>query len=269
MALWDSGKWDTAKWSTIEATLAITLDSISVTAAGQDVHAGQLAVTLGDISVSSTGVVTRNGTLAVTLDDVVPALSGNITRHATVAVQLDSIDVVMAGQDVHAGPVAITLDDITVVSSGAITRHATVDITLEDIQVSVTGTTQHNDDFSVQLEDIRVYMEGIAGEGGARRGGFEVKKRKTPVKKNEQAEIEAKVQKAINKVFGIEEPSEEPIEVAETELAPVDYTDQIRAMMLDAHIAALGRQVDEYERAIISAEIAAELDDEEAILFLI
>ena len=181
MALWDSGLWDTAKWSTIEATLAVTLDNVTVSATGQESHVGTLA------------------------------------------------------------------------------------ITLEDIQVSVTGTTQHNDDFRVQLEDISVYMEGTASETGSRRGGFEVKKRKTPVKKNEQPDIEAQVKKAVNKVLGIEEP----VKVAEPEPAPVDYTDQIRAMMLDAHIAALGRQVDEYERAIISAEIAAELDDEEAILFLL
>ena len=244
MALWDSGLWDTAKWSTIEATFAVTLDNVTVSATGQESHVGTLAVTLDSIGVSA---------------------SGNITRHATVDVQLASIDVVMAGQDVHAGPLAIALDDITFASSGAITRHATVDITLESIQVSATGTHQENDDFRVQLEDISVYMEGTASETGSRRGGFEVKKRKTPVKKNEQPDIEAQVKKAVNKVLGIEEP----VEVAEPEPAPVDYTDQIRAMMLDAHIAALGRQVDKYERAIISAEIAAELDDEEAILFLL
>ena len=268
MALWDSGKWDTAKWSTIEATLAITLDDISVTAAGQDVHAGALAVTLDDIGVSSSGAVTRNGTVAVTLDDIDTAFDGNITRHATVDIQLDSIDVVMVGQDVHAGPLAIALDDIAVDASGFIIYDATLAITLDDISFDATGVHQHNDDFSVQLDDVTVHFDGTVippvPVTTVTRGG--IGKKKTPVKKNEQEDIEAQVQKAINKVFGIEEPTEQ---VAETEPAPVDYTDQIRAMMLEAHIAALGRQVDEYERAIIDAQIAAELDDEEAILFLL
>lgn len=225
MALWDSGIWDTAKWSTIEATLGITLDDVSVSATGQTGHVGTVSVPLADISV------------------------------------------VMAGQDVHAGPLSVQLEDISVAGTGSITRHADLAVTLDNIAFDATGTHQHNDDFTVVLDEITFYAEGTAGEMGSRRGGFDVpKKRKTPIKKNQDAEIEAQVQKAINKVFGIEEPESQ---VDESVKPQVDYTDKIQALMLEAHINALGRQVDEYERAIIAAEIAAELDDEETILFLI
>lgn len=118
MALWDSGLWDTAKWSTVEATLSLTLDNVSVVATGQDVHAGPIAITLDDISFASSGTVTHNGTASVTLADITVAASGNIGWHGTLALTLDDIEFLATGADGHQGSITIGLTDISFDATG-------------------------------------------------------------------------------------------------------------------------------------------------------
>ena len=237
MALWDSGLWDTAKWSTVEATLSLTLDDVSVVATGQDVHAGPIAVTLGDISFASSGTVTHNGMASVTLADVTVAASGNIGWHGTLALTLDDVSVVATGQDVHAGPISLTLDDITFLATGAEGHQGSIDIGLADISFDAYG--------------------GPLQEFGYK-GGIDKKKRKHV---NQNAEIEKAVNSAVNKALGIEEDSEpEIIEAKEAKPLP-DFKPAIEELMLDAEQKAL-------QALLLQIELD-ELEDEETLLMLL
>jgi hypothetical protein len=219
MALWDSGLWDAALWSTEEATIAITLDGITFTAAGQDVHSGNITVTLGDITATASGTVTHTGSASIALADVVPAMAGNITRHAT------------------------------------------LDITLDDITDSETGYVEHVGTLTAQLADIAVDINGAINPDNywGKTGGIGKKKKI----KNERAEIEKAVEKAVNKALGIEEESPQ-VEAQEViaEQPVIDYSAIINELALDAQAKALNMTIEQYL-------IDAENDDEEAILLFL
>lgn len=247
MALWGSGLWDTAKWSTIEASLSLTLDGISATGSGTITHNGTIATTLGDVSVVMAGLDIHAGLLSVQLADITPSISGAITRHVTVSVQLQ---------------------DITPALSGKIIRSGTASIALADLSVQMTGQHGEVDDFRVVLADLNVAMEGSvippAPVSVVTKGGTD-KHKKHKNFRNQKDETERDIQKAVNKVFGIEEPSElEPVEETVAEASPPDFCAQIARMALEAEAKALGQTIEQYQ-----AMLDAERDDEEALLLLL
>jgi hypothetical protein len=247
MALWDSGLWDTAKWSTIEASLSLTLDGISATGSGTITHSGTIALTLDDVSVVMAGSEIHAGILSVQLADITPSISGLITRSATIAIQLE---------------------DITPALSGNIIRSGTASIALADLSVQMTGQHGVVDDFAVFLADLNVAMEGSvippAPVSVVTKGGTD-KHKKHKNFLNQKDETERDIQKAVNKVFGIEEPSEvEPIEETVTDASPPDFSAQIARLALEAEAKALGQTIEQYQ-----AMLDAERDDEEALLLLL
>ena len=247
MALWDSGLWDTAKWSTIEASLSLTLDGISATGSGTITHNGTMAPTLGDLSVVMAGTDIHAGPLAVQLADITVSVSGAITRHATVSIQLG---------------------DIVPALTGKITHNGTATIALADLSVQMTGQHGEVDDFRVVLDDLSFQGEGNVFPptpvSVVTRGGVD-KHKKHKNFRNQNDETERDIQKAVNKVFGIEEPSEvEPVETVIAETKAPDFSAQIERIALEAEAKALGQTIEQYQ-----AMLDAERDDEEALLLLL
>ena len=236
MALWDAGIWDTAKWSTIEATASITLDNITFAATGKDVHDGTLVLTLDDIDVSSTGKLVHNGSVAVTLDDVVFAGSGVIAHNGTLSLTLDDVSVVITGNDVHSGTLALTLDDISFTANGGKVNSGTLALTLDDIAFDAIGLINPPVSFTQT------------------KGGYKAKKKE--YQKTTQ-EIENVVEKAINKVLGIEEES---TPITEKEIQPKTlhntYAEELKHLQLQQQAELLNLTIEQYLEQL-------EQDDEE------
>ena len=114
MALWDSGIWGSSKWSTIETTVALTLDNVTVVSTGKVVHSGALAIPLADITVVVAGQDVHAGPLSLLLDDVTYSSTGQIVHNASIAIALDDISVQLLGSDVHEGVFSLALEDISV-----------------------------------------------------------------------------------------------------------------------------------------------------------
>ena len=237
MALWDSGIWGSSKWSTIETTVALTLD---------------------DVTVASSGVITHHAAIALTLEDINVVSSGVITRHATIALTLEDINVVVAGQDGHAGPISLTLDDFTYTSSGIVVHNAAIAIPLEDISVQILGSDVHEGVLALTLEDIAVYFQTFVPQ---HRGG--TGKKKSKVYKDLRQEVEDDIANAIAKVTGENIPPE---------LEEISLEAEIKVAE-EANIARLQERVMEAQALALQAEIDRliqdELDDEESLMLLL
>ena len=237
MALWDSGIWGSSKWSTIETTVAISLDNVTV---------------------ASSGVITHHAAIALTLEDINVVSSGVITRHATIALTLEDINVVVAGQDGHAGPISLTLDDFTYTSSGIVVHNAAIAIPLEDISVQILGSDVHEGVLALTLEDIAVYFQTFVPQ---HRGG--TGKKKSKVYKDLRQEVEDDIANAIAKVTGENIPPE---------LEEISLEAEIKVAE-EANIARLQERVMEAQALALQAEIDRliqdELDDEESLMLLL
>ena len=236
------------QWSTIEASLSLALDGISATGSGTITHNGTIASTLDDVSVVMAGLDIHAGLLSVQLADITPSISGAITRSATISIQLE---------------------DITPALSGKIIRSGTASIALADLSVQMTGQHGVVDDFAVFLADLNVAMEGSvippAPVSVVTKGGTD-KHKKHKNFRNQKDETERDIQKAVNKVFGIEEPSEvEPVEATVAETLPPDFSAQIERLALEAEARAIGQSIEQYQ----AMREALERDDEEALLLLL
>jgi hypothetical protein len=240
MALWDSGIWDSSKWSTIESTVAITLDGVTVASTGKVVHVATVVITLDDVAIASSGVITRHATVDLPLDDIIIESNGNITRHATLDLTLDDVDIVIAGQNVHAGPLNIQLDDII---------------------FEATGQHGHTGTLAVSLDELIIYFQGADDNQQQHRGGFDAKKRKPTVYKDERQELESQIAKAIAKVTGEDQETATP-EVEVKVVEPVETPNyQLQEMVMKAQAMALQAEID--------LLIQAELDDEESLMLLL
>ena len=242
MALWDAGIWDTAKWSTIEATASITLDDVTFVATGKDVHAGTLSLTLDDIIVSSTGKLVHNGTVTVALDNIVFSSNGVITHSGTLALTLDDVSVVMTGNDVHAGTLSLILDNILFSATGGNANNGTLALNLDDIVFDANGSI---------IPPVLFTQT---------KGGYKAKKKE--YQKTTQ-EIENVVEKAINKVLGIEEETAFIIE-KETQSKTLHntYAEELKYLQLQQQAELLSLTIDQYLEQL-------EQDDEEAILMFL
>jgi hypothetical protein len=255
------GFWDTSKWSTIESTVAITLDGVTVASTGKVVHVATVAITLDDVAIASSGVITRHATIDLPLDDIINASNGNITRHATLALTLDDVDIVIAGQDVHAGPLNLQLDDVDFASSGNVIKHGDLSLQLDDITFEATGQDGHTGTLAVALDDLIIYFQGADDNQQQHRGGFDTKKRKPTVYKDERQELESQIAKAIAKVTGEDqETATSEVEVKVVELVETPNY-QLQEMVMKAQAMALQAEID--------LLIQAELDDEESLMLLL
>ena len=180
-----------------------------------------------------------NGNFSCTLDDISVSATGKNTHTGAFSLTLNDFIVSMGGTDIHVGNIAVTLDDAV---------------------FTAVGKEIHVDDFRLVLDDIAVNIDAhIVQQTVVTKGGYKPKQKKI---KNERAEVEKAVEKAVNKALGIVEPepiAEQPI----VEKAPeIDYTAHINELMLKAQAEALGLSIEQYL-------IESELDDEETILLFI
>ena len=156
--------------------------------------------------------------------------------------------------------ISVTLGDITFAGAGQDVHVATIAVTLDDAVFTAVGKDIHVDDFRLVLDDVAVNIDAhIVQQTVITKGGYKPKQKKI---KNERAEVEKAVEKAVNKALGIVEPepiAKQPI----VEKAPeIDYTAHINELMLKAQAEALGLSIEQYL-------IDSELDDEETILLFI
>lgn len=154
----------------VNGTFSATLDSISTninaTVYTPVNRTATMAVTLDGISVAATAVLGHTASMAVTLDSIDVAANATLGHAGTLAVTLDSIDVNMATVIGHTATMAVTLDSIStninalVSSPGAIT--GTLAATLESISVAITAT--ENKIYVVDTHDGEYYKKKFAKE---------------------------------------------------------------------------------------------------------
>ena len=265
-ALWDSGLWDQAQWSTVSANFGVTLENIAFVASGGSIRTGTLSLTLSDITPNLFGAITRNGILSFALDSINPVLAGADIHAGPIAVQLGDIAVSAIGNAVHNGSFAVTLADIVPSFIGSSGSPGTFALQLDDISVSFNGAEVHSGTIQIGLADLLIdfNQSGPIPVVVESRGGFDAHKKHKNFK-NQKDETERDIQRAVNKVFGIEEPSEiEPVEETVSEASPPDFSAQIARMALEAEAKALGQTIEQYQ-----AMLDAERDDEEALLLLL
>jgi hypothetical protein len=224
-------------------TLNVVLDNIAINLSGVISHNGSLSAQLNDVIISSTGNVIHNGLLSVQLDDATVSATGSVTHNGSLALTLGDVSFVAGGQDVHAGTIAIQLDDCVVALSGAVVHNGSLQLGLADVLIQMEGTDTP--------------ITSVLTKGGITK--------RTKNYKNQHDDVEKEVLKALNKVLGIEEPEERTIVEVDEKSAERDYTAQIRDLALKSQVEAIGKAIDEYESAMMQAE----LDDEEAILLLL
>jgi hypothetical protein len=143
IAVFDPVVFDTA--NRLEATVAFTLDSVTVAASGTVTAGGKtatMAFTLDDVAVASSATLGHPATLAVTLDGITFAASASIggSLTATMAVTLDGITVASSATLGHPATLAATLDGVTVASSATLGHPATLAATLDTIAVNASAT---------------------------------------------------------------------------------------------------------------------------------
>ena len=187
--------------------------------------AGILSLQLDDIAITASGSIDHNGSASLQLDDIAPSANGSITHNGSASVQMDDISPVFAGNDVHSGFISIQLDDLAVQFDGQVIPPAPTAI------VTKGGTDKHK-----------------------KHRNF----------KNQKDQTERDIQRAVNKVFGIEEPDEtaEIAEIQQPKPTP-DFSAEIQRMALEAQANAIGQTIEQYQ-----AMLDAERDDEEALLLL-
>jgi hypothetical protein len=249
-------------------SFAFTLADVTFAESGNVIRNGSASLTLDGVSVSASGFLSHVGSASIPLADIQIAVTGNVLRSGPLSVTLDPIGFVAAGTDVHAGPLSIDLDGVLVSFTGNVSQFGDLSVQLADISVQMIGQHGEVDDFILVLDDLKVAIEGSvippAPVSVVTKGGTD-KHKKHKNFRNQKDETERDIQKAVNKVFGIEEPSEvEPVEETVAEASPPDFSAQIARLALEAEAKALGQTIEQYQ-----AMLDAERDDEEALLLLL
>lgn len=186
----------------------------------------------------------------------------------TLSIQLDDVGISASGSPTHNGTASVFLDNAVSSLSGALIHNGSASIQLDDAAISATGSENHIGSLSAQLDDASVLFDGTVIPPGpvsvVSRGGIDKHKQHKNFR-NQKNETERDIQEAVNKVFGIEEPSEvELVEETVTETEIPDFSAQIERLALEAEAKALGQSIEQYQ-----AMLDAERDDEEALLLLL
>jgi len=128
----------------ISATLAITLDSVTVSSIATVGHPATLAITLDSVAFAATATKSGSTTavLAITLDDLAFAASATVGHPATLAVTLDSISFAASAAKTGGltATLAVTLDGISFDGAIVSGHIATIAFTLDDISVLMSAT---------------------------------------------------------------------------------------------------------------------------------
>lgn len=128
----------------ISATLAITLDSVTVSSIATVGHPATLAATLDSVAFAATATKSSSTTavLAITLDDLAFAASATVGHPATLAVTLDSISFAASAAKTGSltATLAVTLDGISFDGAIVSGHNATIAFALDGINVAMTAT---------------------------------------------------------------------------------------------------------------------------------
>jgi hypothetical protein len=125
----------------ITATLAATLDSVTVASTGTVGHPAALIATLDSVTVAASATAGHPTSLAVTLDSVTVAASATAGHPTSLAVTLDSVTVAASATAGHPTSLAVTLDSVTVAVSATAGHPATLTATLDSIAFAAAATT--------------------------------------------------------------------------------------------------------------------------------
>lgn len=123
------------------ATIAFTLDSITVASSATLGHTATAAFTLADVDVSANATLGHSASLTATLDsistDINVSVSSGAALTATMAVTLDSIAVASSATLGHTATLAATLGDVVFTSSATTGHTATAAFSLDSISTAI------------------------------------------------------------------------------------------------------------------------------------
>lgn len=150
-------------------SLAVTLDSASVSSAGSLAIAGALSSTLEGATLSSAGSVAITGSSAVTLADSTLSAAGAVAITGSSAITLGDATLSAAGALALTGSAAVTLDSATLAAEGVLTSGPTgaLAVTLADATVAATGTLALAGTASITLAGSTLASTGTVALVGA------------------------------------------------------------------------------------------------------
>jgi hypothetical protein len=113
---------------------------------GENFRGGRVAslsVTLDGITLSAASTIALKATLSKTLDDVSLSFTGAVAiRAAAAAITLADVSLSAVGAVALKASLSATLDDITLGATGALLLQATVNVTLEDLTTELIASNQ-------------------------------------------------------------------------------------------------------------------------------
>ena len=149
------------------ATMAITLDGVTVAAAATLGHTATMAPTLADITTAISGTIGHSATSAFTLDDIVFAASATVTGGAsltaTMAFTLDGVTVASSATAGHIATMTATLDGVTITSAATAGHSATSAFTLGDISFASSATAGHTATSAITLDGLTPAINSVTG----------------------------------------------------------------------------------------------------------
>lgn len=150
----------------LDATSAITLSAVTVSATGALVFSGTATITLPSVTTAATGAETFAGTSAIALPAITVAGAGLHPYIGSASITLGSVTTAATGAQVFAGTSAVTLTPVTVSSSGLETFSATAAISLPTVTVAATGAEVFTATSAVVLPAVTVDAAGTHAEAG-------------------------------------------------------------------------------------------------------
>lgn len=123
----------------LDATSAIALNSVTVSATGALIFTGTAAITLAGLSTSSAGAQVFSGTSAIGLNSVTVAGVGLHPYIGTAAIMMPSVTSASTGAETFSGTSAIALSSVTSTSAGKLTFTGTAAIGLSSVSAAGAG----------------------------------------------------------------------------------------------------------------------------------
>jgi hypothetical protein len=129
--------------TSITGTLNVTLDGISLSAAGNEPIAGVLAKTLDGITLASAGNLPVTGAATITLAGVSISAAGSLPIAGAFTKTLDGIGLTATGNEPIAGVANVTLSGIGLSATGTVADVGTVtgalNVTLAGLSLAASG----------------------------------------------------------------------------------------------------------------------------------
>lgn len=158
----------------LDATSAVTLSAVTVSATGALVFAGTSSITLPATTTSATGAQSFAATSAIALPAVTVAGTGLHPYIGSANITLASVTTAATGAQVFTATSAVTLSPVTVSAMGRETFTATSAVVLPAVTVAATGSEIFTATSTVALPSVTVDATGTHAEAGVFSGSADI-----------------------------------------------------------------------------------------------